>query len=134
MPGAVESDASSIARKKTTGAGFEEKSIQDDELTAGTASMVPEERAEESLPPPAMGDVLSKVKNLAREMGGEITSVEYETETSSPRLITVKIPAENYTLFLAGLYLVGETLEEPPSTTAQEKEFVSLEIEIITLY
>lgn len=127
---AGEPDVPVTARKKAD-AGFKEKSLQDDEFTAGVRGMILEKRAEEPMPLQTLDDVLSVLKDLTREMGGDIMSVEYDTETSRPRLITVKIPAENYTLFLAELYLVGEPWKKPSLMAAQEKEFVSLEIELI---
>jgi hypothetical protein len=131
---ADEPDVSVTARKKAVDAELSEKSIQDDELTAGTRSMAPDKNAEEPQPLPTLDNVLSVLKGLTLKMGGNIISVEYETQTNRSRLITVEIPTENYTLFLAELYLLGQLSEEPPSTYAQENEFVSLEIELITSF
>ena len=128
-----EPDVSVTARKKADEV-FKEKNMQDDELTAGARGLRAQKSAVEPLALPTLNDVLSMLKDLTREMGGDIISVEYDTETSRPRIIMVEIPAENYTLFLAGLYLVGEPWKEPPSAAAQEKEFVSLEIELITSF
>ena len=119
--------AGKTAAKEEVVAGAVKKDKKAETPLHAQPSALKEEAGE---PESDVNKITEKLKNLVKDLNGEIKSIEYDNKTGHPISLTAAIPADKYPVFYGELKKMGALNGPAPAVNDKKKEMIKIKLVI----